>query len=256
MTVWCRTLRSGISASARYTGRNCTRSSACGAAAEVVTAIRSRAIRQRWHEMSPRVWCRASGRGRCMASRWLPTASMIRQPRSCEAASMGRWIWISDRRGGSGNGCTDGRLHVLRRGCRQCRSACGGMRRRTRIIGSMRTEMDHTTVSWPPRCSPRSGRNWAHELRAAAWPASFGYEGGACRLSDAQQCKPAAWIAETLPRTTREVGAWIEEECGIEYQGRSGLIALLHRLGMEHRKAENGAAHARSGEAGRFHPRL
>jgi transposase len=30
--------------------------------------------------------------------------------------------------------------------------------------------------------------------------------------------------------------AWIEKECGIEYQGRSGLIALLHRLGMEHRK--------------------
>ncbi len=25
-------------------------------------------------------------------------------------------------------------------------------------------------------------------------------------------------------------------ECGIEYEGRSGLIALLHRLGMEHRK--------------------
>ena len=66
--------------------------------------------------------------------------------------------------------------------------------------------------------------------------ASFGYEGGACRLSEAQQCKLAAWITETLPRTTREVGAWIEKECGIEYQGRSGLIALLHRLGMEHRK--------------------
>ncbi|MGH7079593.1 MAG: winged helix-turn-helix domain-containing protein, partial [Acetobacteraceae bacterium] len=33
-----------------------------------------------------------------------------------------------------------------------------------------------------------------------------------------------------------QVGAWIERECGIEYQGRSGLIALLHRLGMEHRK--------------------
>src|ERR1019366_9246847 len=33
-----------------------------------------------------------------------------------------------------------------------------------------------------------------------------------------------------------EGGAWIEQECGIEYQGRSGLIALLHRLGMEHRK--------------------
>ena len=65
---------------------------------------------------------------------------------------------------------------------------------------------------------------------------SFDYEGGACRLSEEQQDKLKAWITETLPRTTREVGAWIEKECGIEYQGRSGLIALLHRLGMEHRK--------------------
>ena len=66
--------------------------------------------------------------------------------------------------------------------------------------------------------------------------ASFGHEGGACRLSEARQDKLKAWITETLPRTTREVGAWIEKECGIAYQGRSGLIALLHRLGMEHRK--------------------
>ena len=40
-------------------------------------------------------------------------------------------------------------------------------------------------------------------------------------------------VAETLPRTTREVGAWIETEYGITYESRSGLIALLHRLGME-----------------------
>ncbi len=66
--------------------------------------------------------------------------------------------------------------------------------------------------------------------------ASFGYEGGACRLTAEQQDRLTAWITETLPRTTREVGAWIAGECGIEYQGRSGLIALLHRLGMEHRK--------------------
>jgi len=66
--------------------------------------------------------------------------------------------------------------------------------------------------------------------------ASFGYEGSSCRLSDPQQDQLKAWITATLPRTTREVGAWIEQECGIEYQGRSGLIALLHRLGMEHRK--------------------
>ncbi len=61
------------------------------------------------------------------------------------------------------------------------------------------------------------------------------YEGGACRLTEEQQHKLKAWITETLPQTTREVGAWIEQECRIEYQGRSGLIALLHRLDMEHR---------------------
>jgi transposase len=65
--------------------------------------------------------------------------------------------------------------------------------------------------------------------------ASFGYEGGACRLTEEQRNRLKAWITETLPRTTREIGAWIARECGIEYQGRSGLIALLHRLGMEHR---------------------
>ena len=55
-------------------------------------------------------------------------------------------------------------------------------------------------------------------------------------MSDAQQDKLKVWIAETLPRTTREVGAWIETECGVIYESRCGLIALLHRLGMEHRK--------------------
>ncbi len=66
--------------------------------------------------------------------------------------------------------------------------------------------------------------------------ASFGYEGSACRLSAEQQGRLIAWIGETLPRTTREIGAWIERECAISYRGRSGLIALLHRLGIEHRK--------------------
>ena len=66
--------------------------------------------------------------------------------------------------------------------------------------------------------------------------ASFGHEGRACRLSDEQQDKLKAWITKTLPRTTGEIGAWIEAAFGIRDQGRSGLIALLHRLGMEHRK--------------------
>lgn len=66
--------------------------------------------------------------------------------------------------------------------------------------------------------------------------ANFGHEGGSCRLTAEQQDKLKVWIAATLPRTTRAVGAWIVRECGVEYQTRSGLIALLHRLDMEHRK--------------------
>jgi transposase len=66
--------------------------------------------------------------------------------------------------------------------------------------------------------------------------ASFHYDGSACRLSDQQQDRLKAWITETLPRTTCAVGAWIEKEYGIVYESRSGLVALLHRLGMEHRK--------------------
>jgi transposase len=66
--------------------------------------------------------------------------------------------------------------------------------------------------------------------------AGFGHEGSSCRLSDEQQNRLKAWISETLPQTTRVVGAWIETEYAITYESRSGLIALLHRLGMEHRK--------------------
>ena len=73
--------------------------------------------------------------------------------------------------------------------------------------------------------------HWLCEDNGIEGLVSFGYDGSACRLSDAQQAKLKTWIAETLPRTTREVGAWIETECGILYESRSGLIALLHRLG-------------------------
>ena len=65
---------------------------------------------------------------------------------------------------------------------------------------------------------------------------NFSYEGSACQLSGEQQEKPKAWVATALPRTTRQVGAWIENEFGVVYEGRSGLIALLHRLGLEYHK--------------------
>ncbi len=64
--------------------------------------------------------------------------------------------------------------------------------------------------------------------------AGFNYGGRASRLSLEQQEKLKA--GETLPRTTREVGAWIEQEFEVVYESRSGLVALLHRL--EHRKPQ------------------
>jgi transposase len=86
-------------------------------------------------------------------------------------------------------------------------------------------------------------RTWyrLHEADGIEGLTSFDYESlplrrrGVARAAE-RGAAGQSWITGTLPRTTCEVGAWIEKECGIEYQGRSGLIALLHRLGMEHRK--------------------
>jgi hypothetical protein len=57
-------------------------------------------------------------------------------------------------------------------------------------------------------------------------------------MNEVQQEKLKAWVATTLPRSTRQIGAWIEKEFGLIYAGRSGLIALLHRLGLEYHKPE------------------
>lgn len=48
----------------------------------------------------------------------------------------------------------------------------------------------------------------------------------------------------------RVMGAWIAAEFGVEDQSRSGLIALLHRVGMEYRTPEGDIAQARPREAG------
>jgi transposase len=60
--------------------------------------------------------------------------------------------------------------------------------------------------------------------------------GSACQMNGEQQENLKAWVAAALPRSTRQIGAWIEQEFGHVYAGRSGLIALLHRLGLEYHK--------------------
>ena len=81
--------------------------------------------------------------------------------------------------------------------------------------------------------------------------AGFNYGGRASPLTMEQQEKLKGWVGDTLPRTTRMVGAGIEHEFEVVYESRSGLIALLHRL--EHRKPE---AVARPGQTAGLHRRL
>src|SRR5271155_3808208 len=63
--------------------------------------------------------------------------------------------------------------------------------------------------------------------------------GGSSGKMSAEQCDALkAWVGWTLPRSTRQVGAWIAKEFGLVYESRSGLIALLHRLRLEYHKPE------------------
>ncbi len=67
---------------------------------------------------------------------------------------------------------------------------------------------------------------------------SFDMGGSSSKMSAEQAERLKAWVTATLPRSTRQVGAWIAKEFGLVYESRSGLIALLHRLGLEYRKPE------------------
>jgi len=68
--------------------------------------------------------------------------------------------------------------------------------------------------------------------------ARFEAGGSAGFLSAAQEDALKAFVSATLPRSTRQVGAFIEREFGLVYESRSGLIALLHRLGLEYHKPD------------------
>jgi transposase len=68
--------------------------------------------------------------------------------------------------------------------------------------------------------------------------ARFETGGSACQMNDAQLEEIKAWVTATLPRSTREIGAFIEKRYAVVYESRSGLIALLHRLGLEYHKPD------------------
>src|SRR5271168_4894514 len=83
-------------------------------------------------------------------------------------------------------------------------------------------------------------RRWHGAFAEGGRKALMRFEAGgsACVLSEAQQEKLVAWVRAASPRSTGQIGAWIASEFGVEYESRSGLIALLHRLGLEYRKPE------------------
>jgi transposase len=68
--------------------------------------------------------------------------------------------------------------------------------------------------------------------------ARFESGGSACQINDAQLEEIKAWVTVTLPRSTRQIGAFIEKKFAVVYESRSGLIALLHRLGLEYHKPD------------------
>jgi transposase len=81
-------------------------------------------------------------------------------------------------------------------------------------------------------------RNWRklYEQRGIEGLTSFDMGGSASFLSAAQEEALKTFVGATLPRSTRHVGAFMLKEFDLVYESRSGLIALLHRLGLEYRK--------------------
>jgi transposase len=74
--------------------------------------------------------------------------------------------------------------------------------------------------------------------RGIAGLEQFDAGGRSSHLSQAQEEKLKAHVSQTLPRTARAIGAFAEQEFGVVYESRSGLIELLHRLGFEYHKPE------------------
>ena len=83
-------------------------------------------------------------------------------------------------------------------------------------------------------------RGWRKlfEQRGIEGLTSFDVGGSASYLTAKQEDNLTAWVGATLPRSTRQIGAFIKKEFSHVYESRSGLIALSHRLGLEYHKPD------------------
>jgi transposase len=75
-------------------------------------------------------------------------------------------------------------------------------------------------------------RGWRElfEQRGIEGLTSFEVGGSASYLTTEQEDDLQAWVGAALPRSRRGVGARIEKEFGLVYEGRSGLICLSQNL--------------------------
>lgn len=83
-------------------------------------------------------------------------------------------------------------------------------------------------------------RTWHDQFARGGvkWVSEFNGGGSQPQLTEAQMADLRAWVIATLPRSSREVGARIEQTFGVVYETRSGLIKLLNRLDLVHRKPQ------------------
>jgi transposase len=62
--------------------------------------------------------------------------------------------------------------------------------------------------------------------------------GSASHLSRAQEEELIVYVSEGLPRSSRQVATFLNQRFGVVYESRSGLIALLHRLGFAYKRPD------------------
>jgi transposase len=74
-------------------------------------------------------------------------------------------------------------------------------------------------------------RGWRKlfEQRGVEGLTSFDVGGSASYLTANQEDDLKAWVGATLPRSTRQIGAWTLKEFGLVYESRSGLIGLASK---------------------------
>ncbi|MGH6823619.1 MAG: hypothetical protein ACREC4_09060 [Methylocella sp.] len=82
------------------------------------------------------------------------------------------------------------------------------------------------------------GRRKFFEQSGIEGLAGFDAGGSASYPTARQEHDLKAWASAAPPRSTGRTGVFIKREFGLVQESRSGLIALLHRLGLAYHKPD------------------